>query len=102
LFSSVEASDGRLVAERAVEPAVIVEVDPAGERGGAFGAVAVDGAVGPAAYEGADDALGFPVGPGAVGTGAQVPDRERAAGDRVDGGAVGRAVVGISCSTVMP
>jgi hypothetical protein len=45
----VEAGDGWLLAEGAVWSAAIVEVDPAGERGGALVAVAVDGAVGPAA-----------------------------------------------------
>jgi hypothetical protein len=41
----VEASDGRLVADGAVWSSAIVEVKPAGERGGSFGAVAVDRAV---------------------------------------------------------
>ena len=57
-------------------------------------AVAVDRAVGPAAEHGADEALGLAVGLGPVGAGAEVADAERAAGDRVDGRAVGRAVVG--------
>jgi hypothetical protein len=38
----------------------VVPVEPAGERGGAFGAGAVDGAVGPALDERADEALRFP------------------------------------------
>src|SRR3954469_6509926 len=70
----VEASDGRLVAEGAVWSSAIVEVDPAGEGGGAFGAVAVDRAVGPASQQGADEAFGFAVGLGAVGAGAKVAD----------------------------
>ena len=39
----------------------IVEVEPAGQRGVAFAAVAVDRAVGPAGEEGSDEALGFAV-----------------------------------------
>jgi hypothetical protein len=58
----VEASDGRLVAEGAVWSSAIVEVEPAGQRGVAFAAVAVDRAVGPAGEEGSDEALGFAVG----------------------------------------
>ena len=55
---------------------------------------AVDRAVGPAGEQGADEAFGFAVGLGPVGAGAEVADTEGAAGDRVDGGAVGAAVVG--------
>ena len=71
----MEAGDGWLVAEGAVWSAVIVEVGPAGESGVAFVAVAVDGAVGPAAEEGADESFGFAVGLGSVGAGAEVSDR---------------------------
>src|SRR4029450_10414428 len=67
---------------------------PAVKGCGALGTGAVDSAVGPAAEQGADEALGLAVGLGAVGAGAQVADAERAAGDRVDGRAVGGAVVG--------
>ena len=56
--------------------------------------VAVDRAVGPAAEQGADEAFGFAVGLGPVGAGAEVADAEGAAGDGVDRGAVGGAVVG--------
>ena len=70
-----------------------VVVEPAGECVAAFFAVAVDGAVGPAAEQGADEAFGFPVGARPVGPGAKVFDPERLAGERVDGGAVGGSVV---------
>src|SRR3954464_4074749 len=90
----VEASDGRLVAEGAVWSAAIVEVDPAGQRGGALAAVAVDRTVGPAGQQGADEAFGLAIGLGAVGPRAQVADAERAAGDGVDGRDVGAVVVG--------
>src|SRR4051794_763841 len=90
----VEASDGRLVAEGAVWAAMVVGPEPAVKGGGAFAAGAVERAVGPAAQHGADEALGFAVGAGPVGPGAQVAQAHHAASDRVDGGAVGRAVVG--------
>ena len=90
----VEALDGGLAAEAAVWSSSIVEVEPAGEGVRAFVAVAVDGAVGPAAEHGADEALGLAVGARPVGAGAEVFDPERFAGERVDRGAVGVAVVG--------
>jgi hypothetical protein len=80
----VEAGDRWLVAEGAVWSAAIVEVESAGEGGVAFGAVAIDGAVGPAAERGADEPFGFAVGLGSVGPGAEVADPERPAGDRVN------------------
>ena len=49
----------------------IVVVEPAGEGAGSFGGGAVDGAVGPAAEHGADEALGFAVCAGPVGPGAR-------------------------------
>ena len=51
----------RLVVKGAVWLASIVEVEPAGEGEAPRLAVAVDGAVGPAAEQGADEALGFAV-----------------------------------------
>ena len=63
---------------------MVVVPEPAVKGGGALRAGAVDRAVGPAAEQGADEALGFAVGLGPVGAGAQVADPERAAGDRVD------------------
>src|SRR4029453_5326063 len=73
---------------------MVVVPEPAVKGCGALGTGAVDSAVGPAAEQGADEALGLAVGLGSVGPGAQVTDAERAAGDRVDGRAVGGAVVG--------
>src|SRR4051794_6798053 len=73
---------------------MVVVVEPGVKGCGPFGAVAVERAVGPAAEQGADEALGFAVGLRPVGPGAQVADAEGAARDGVDGGAVGRAVVG--------
>src|SRR5215210_4720139 len=72
---------------------MVVVPEPAVKGGGAVGAVAVDGAVGPAAEQGADEALCFAVGLGPVGAGAQVADAERAAGEGVQRRSVGRAVV---------
>ena len=73
---------------------MVVVPEPAVKGGGAFGAGAVDGGVGPACEKGADEALGFAVCLGSVGAGAAVLDAECAAGERVDGGAVAGAVVG--------
>ena len=49
---------------------MVVAPEPAVKGSGAFGAVAVDRAVGPAAEQGADEAFGFAVGLGAVGAGS--------------------------------
>jgi hypothetical protein len=73
---------------------MVVVPEPAVKGGGAFLAGAVDGAVGPAVDECADEALCFAVGLGSVGAGAAVADAEAAAGERVQGGDVGGAVVG--------
>ena len=73
----------RLVVKGAVWSASIGEVEPAGEGEAPLLAVAVDGAVGPAAEQGADEALGFAVRARRVGAGAQVFDPERLAGERV-------------------
>src|SRR6266540_133106 len=69
-------------------------VEPAGERGGAFGSAAVDGAVGPAVDERLDEALRFAVGARTVGAREEVTDAELAAGERVRVGAIAGAVVG--------
>ena len=58
-----------------------------------FVAVAVDGAVGPTAKHRADEALRFPVGARPIRARAQVFDPKRFAGERVDRGAVGGAVI---------
>ena len=63
---------------------VVVVPEPAFEGGGSFAAVAVERAVGPAAQECSDEALGFAVGLWSVGAGAEMVDPEGAAGDRVD------------------
>ena len=55
---------------------------------------AVDGSVGSAGEQGADEALGFPVRLRPRGPRAQVPDAERSAGKRVERGDIGGAVVG--------
>src|SRR6266480_1345638 len=55
---------------------------------------AVDRPIGPAGKQGADEALGLAVCLRSVGTGAAVADPEFAAGERVQGGDVGGAVVG--------
>src|SRR5689334_12537765 len=73
---------------------MVVVPEPAVKGAGAFLAGAVDGAVGPAVEEGADEAFGFAVGLRPVGAGAEVVDAELAAGDGVDRAAVGGAVVG--------
>src|SRR5664279_3723793 len=73
---------------------MVVVPEPAVKGCGAFLAGAVDGAVGPAVGECADEAFGFAVGLWAVRSCAEVFDAERAAGERVDGGAVAAAVVG--------
>src|SRR5215216_4137400 len=73
---------------------MVVGPEPAVKSGGAFSAVAVDRAVGPAGEHGADEPLGLPVGLGAAWPGAQVADAKGAAGEGVNGGPVGRAVVG--------
>jgi hypothetical protein len=73
---------------------MVVVPEPAVKGGGALGAVAVDRAVGPARQQRADEALGLAVRLRPVGPCAEVPDPERATGDRVGGRAVGRTVVG--------
>src|SRR5918994_1789406 len=73
---------------------MVVVPEPAVKGCRAFGAGAVDGAVGPAAEQGADEALCLAVGLGSVGAGAQVADAERAAGERVHGRAVSGPIVG--------
>ena len=90
----VEPGDRWSVAEGCVSASMVVVPEPAVKGGGAFVAGAVDGAVCPAVEEGADEALCLAVGLGSVGPAAEVPDRERAASERVDGRAVGGAVVG--------
>src|SRR4051794_26958843 len=64
--SLVEAGDRGLAAEGAVWSLMVVVVQPAVKGGGAFGAVAIERAVGPAAEHGADQALGFAIGLGSV------------------------------------
>src|SRR6516165_12201569 len=56
-----DPADGRVAAEGAVWSAVIVEVDPGGERGGAFLAGAIDASVGPAVEQRADETLGLAI-----------------------------------------
>src|SRR2546428_4024809 len=73
---------------------MVVVPEPAVKGGGAFGARAVDGAVGRAVDQGADEAFRFPVCLGPVGPGAEVADAESAAGECVERRAVGAAVVG--------
>src|SRR4051812_50001970 len=73
---------------------MVVVVQPAVKGGGAFGAGAVERAVGPAAEHGSDEALSLAVGLRAVGAGAQVADAHGATRDRVHRRAVGRAIVG--------
>src|SRR6266516_6262888 len=73
---------------------MVVVPEPAVKCLRALLARAVDGAVGPTGEHGADEALGLPVRLRPVGTGAAVADSEFAAGERVEGGDVGRAVVG--------
>jgi len=77
-----------------VSSVMVVAVEPSVKGCGAFGAGAVDRAVGPAAEHGADEAFCFAVGLRSARPSAQVLDAERAAGDRVRGRDVGRAVVG--------
>src|SRR5437764_6171080 len=83
-----EPSAGCSVAEGAVWSTPVIELEPAGQAGGALGARAVDRAVGPAAEQRADEALGFAVRARPVGPRAQVPQPERAAGERVQRRAV--------------
>src|SRR2546427_12816994 len=73
---------------------MVVVPEPAVKGSGALGAVAVDGAIGPAGEQGADESLGLAVGRGPVGTSAQVADAKCAAGQRVSDRKVGRAVIG--------
>jgi hypothetical protein len=72
---------------------MVVVPEPAVKGSGAFLVCAVDGAVGPAVDQGADEPFGFAVGLWPVGPGAQVPDPEGVACERVNGGAVGAAVI---------
>src|SRR5437899_565245 len=73
---------------------MVVVPEPAVKGAGAFLACAVDGAVGPAVDQGADEAFGFAVCLGAARAGAEMMDAELAAGECVDRRDVGAAVVG--------
>src|SRR5437763_11233161 len=73
---------------------MVVVPEPAVKGCCPFGAGAVDGAIGPAPEQGADEPFGFAVGLWAVGAGAEVADAQGVAGDGVDGGAIARAVIG--------
>jgi hypothetical protein len=73
---------------------MVVVPEPAVKGGGALAACAVDGTVGPAGKQGADEAFGFPVRLWPVGPGAEVADAEQATGERMHRRAVGTAVVG--------
>src|SRR2546421_12946222 len=73
---------------------MVVVPEPAVKGGRSLAAGAVDRAVGPTVEQGADEAFGFAVGLRPARAGAQVPDPERATGERVDARAVGGAVVG--------
>src|SRR5215213_5871675 len=73
---------------------MVVVPEPAVKGAGSFLACGVDRAVGPAVEQGSDEAFGFPICLWPVGPGAEVADRELAAGDGVHERAVGGAVVG--------
>src|SRR5918996_1722436 len=73
---------------------MVVVPEPAVKGGGAFAARAVDGAVGPAGEERADEALCFAVRLRPSGPGAQVLDAEAATAERMDRRDVGGAVIG--------
>src|SRR5215218_3516642 len=72
---------------------MVVVPEPAVKGCGAFGAVAVDRRVCPAVEHGADEAFGLAVGLRAAWPCAEVADAVSAASDRVDGRAVGGAVI---------
>jgi putative transposase len=76
-----------------VSASMVVVPEPAVKGGGAFSARAVDGALGPAGDQGADEALCLSVCLRPVRAGAQVLDPEPATGDRVHGRSVRAAVV---------
>src|SRR5258707_14150784 len=73
---------------------MVVVPEPAVKGRGSFAAGAVDGAVGPAVEECADEAFGFAVCLGAAWPSADGVDAEGFAADRLDGGGVAGAVVG--------
>ena len=73
---------------------VIGGVEPAGEGVGALARGRVDGAVGPAGQQGADEALGLAVGAGSAGPDAEVAKSQAAAGERVQRGDIAGAVIG--------
>src|SRR5581483_8911801 len=72
---------------------MVVVPEPAVKGGGAFAACAVDGAVGPAGEQGADEAFGFYVCLRPIGPDAQVADLQPSAGECVRDRDVGGAVV---------
>src|SRR5690606_21056673 len=71
----------------------VVVVEPAGQRRGALGRVAVDRPPGPLVPQRADEAFGLAVGAGPIRLDAGVTDPQLPAGQRVHGGAVAGAVV---------
>src|SRR3954454_5836007 len=78
-----DAGCRRGVAEGAVGSSVVVVLEPDGQRSGSLLGAGVDGAVGPAAEERSDEALGLAVGARSVGPRAEVAQAEGAAGQRV-------------------
>src|SRR5262245_30668150 len=90
----VGSGDWGLVAEGCVSASMVVVPEPAVKCSAAFAAGSVDRAVGPAVEQGADEALGFPVGLRSARPCAGVVDAEPSAGERVAGRTVGGAVVG--------
>ena len=73
---------------------MVVVPEPAVKCLGAFAFGGVDGGVGPAVEHSGDEALCLAVCLWPVGAGAEVADAEGFARERVDGGAVGGAVIG--------
>ena len=95
-------ADRRVAAEGGVAAVMIVEMQPAGKRGGAGRLAAVDADVGPLLEEGAVEAFDLAVGLRPVGAGAAMADAGGQAGASEVGAAVARTVVGEHGRTLTP
>jgi len=80
----------------------VVLVQPGIELGLTLARVLIDAGVGPLPQRGLDEALGFAVGAGSVGAGAQVADAETTAGNGKEAGIVAGGIVGEDRRMRMP
>jgi len=91
---SQEAAHGWTAVETAMVAMPIVVVQPATQRGPTGGGGSVGPSIGPLAQQGLDEAFRLAVGPGRVGSDAEMPDVRVRGGGREDVRDITRAVIG--------